>query len=216
MSVFDYTTGNPDNLTGGEDASMTDIQGSFVDLKEFLNSGLLEQLARGSLIVGEVRFIAVTATPQLWLPCDGAAVPRTTYADLFAAISTRHGAGDGVNTFNVPDVKGRAVVGAGAGGGLTARVEGTKWGVEAVVLSTAQMPSHGHPVSDPGHAHAFPIPYGAAGYTGGIVAGSPDFANNPGTFSATTGISIQSSGGGQGHDNTQPSIAIPAYIYAGA
>ncbi len=51
-----------------------------------------------------------------WLLCNGAAVSRTTYADLFAAISTTYGIGDGSTTFNVPDYRQRFVMGKAASG----------------------------------------------------------------------------------------------------
>jgi microcystin-dependent protein len=47
-----------------------------------------------------------TLRAQGWLPCNGNAVSRTEYADLFAVIGTAHGAGDGSNTFNLPDYRG--------------------------------------------------------------------------------------------------------------
>ncbi len=49
------------------------------------------------------------------LICDGAAISRTTYAGLFAVLSTTYGTGDGSTTFNVPDMKGRMLMGAGSG-----------------------------------------------------------------------------------------------------
>jgi microcystin-dependent protein len=45
--------------------------------------------------------------PSGWIMCDGAAVSRTVYAGLFAAIGTAYGAGDGSTTFNLPDFRGR-------------------------------------------------------------------------------------------------------------
>jgi len=51
--------------------------------------------------------------PSGWLLCDGSPVSRTTYAGLFALIGTTYGAGDGSTTFNVPDLRGSVVVGAG-------------------------------------------------------------------------------------------------------
>lgn len=60
---------------------------------------------------GEVKFFAGTVTPAGWLACDGAAVSRATYARLFATIGTLFGVGDGSTTFNVPDLKGRVIVG---------------------------------------------------------------------------------------------------------
>lgn len=56
-----------------------------------------------------------SVTPSGWLDCDGAAVSRTTYASLFTAIGTAWGVGDGVNTFNVPDLRGRVTIGDGTG-----------------------------------------------------------------------------------------------------
>lgn len=56
-----------------------------------------------------------SSAPSGWLLCDGSAVSRTTYAALFAILSTTYGAGDGSTTFNLPDLRGRAPVGAGTG-----------------------------------------------------------------------------------------------------
>ena len=46
-----------------------------------------------------------------FLRCDGTAVSRTTYADLFAVIGTSYGAGDGASTFNVPNLQGKIPLG---------------------------------------------------------------------------------------------------------
>jgi len=76
--------------------------------------------------------------------CDGAAVSRTTYSELFAVVDTNYGVGDGSTTFNVPDFLGRAVIGAGAGSGLTVRARGDKSGAETHQLAIAEMPTHRH------------------------------------------------------------------------
>jgi microcystin-dependent protein len=58
-----------------------------------------------------------TATPPTgWLICDGSAVSRTTYADLFAVLGTAYGVGDGTTTFNLPDLRGRFPLGKAASG----------------------------------------------------------------------------------------------------
>ena len=59
-----------------------------------------------SELVGEVAFFACSTPPSGWLKANGAAVSRTTYAALFAAIGTAFGAGDGRTTFNLPDLRG--------------------------------------------------------------------------------------------------------------
>ena len=55
---------------------------------------------------GMISSFCASTPPTGWLQCNGAAVSRTTYADLFAAIGTVYGAGDGSTTFNVPEMRG--------------------------------------------------------------------------------------------------------------
>jgi microcystin-dependent protein len=57
---------------------------------------------------------AMNSAPAGWLAADGTAVSRSTYAALFAAISTTHGVGDGSTTFNLPDLRGIFVRGSGS------------------------------------------------------------------------------------------------------
>lgn len=68
----------------------------------------------GLVPVGTVISTALSATISGWLLCDGSNVSRTTYADLFAAIGTTYGSGDGSTTFGVPNLKGRIPVGRDA------------------------------------------------------------------------------------------------------
>ena len=55
---------------------------------------------------GQVGFFAMATPPNGWLKADGAAVSRTTYANLFSAIGTTYGIGNGTSTFNLPDLRG--------------------------------------------------------------------------------------------------------------
>lgn len=64
---------------------------------------------------GRIEQYGGASAPTGWLECDGSAVNRTTYARLFTAISTTWGVGDGSTTFNVPDFRGRVLVGKGTG-----------------------------------------------------------------------------------------------------
>jgi microcystin-dependent protein len=64
---------------------------------------------------GAMMQYAAASAPTGWLLCDGSAVSRTTYADLFALIGTTYGAGDGSTTFTLPDMRGRVPVGMGTG-----------------------------------------------------------------------------------------------------
>ena len=58
-----------------------------------------------ALPAGMIAPFAMTTPPTGWLECNGAAISRSTYATLFAAIGTVHGAGDGSSTFNLPDLR---------------------------------------------------------------------------------------------------------------
>ena len=85
---------------------------------------------------------------------QGQAVSRSTYSDLFSAISTTYGTGDGSSTFNLPDLRGRVVAGQDDMGGSSANrmtspingdTLGATGGVESVSGSSS---SHTHPFSD--------------------------------------------------------------------
>lgn len=65
--------------------------------------------------IGMIIAYASVTPPTGWLLCDGSAVSRTTYAELFAVCGTTYGAGDGSTTFNLPSVLGRKIIGTGAG-----------------------------------------------------------------------------------------------------
>lgn len=100
---------------------------------------------------GTVAYSAATVPPAGWLKCNGAQVSRTTYARLFAAIGTQFGAGDGANTFAVPDLRGEFIRSWDDGRTLdNGRGFGTVQG--------SQNLSHAHGVADPGHAHGVADP----------------------------------------------------------
>jgi hypothetical protein len=67
---------------------------------------------------GEVAFYAMSTAPSGWLKANGAAVSRTTYAALFAAIGVTFGVGDGTTTFNLPDLRGEFLRGWDDGRGV--------------------------------------------------------------------------------------------------
>jgi microcystin-dependent protein len=89
-----------------------------------------------------------SAPSSAWLICDGSAVSRTTYANLFAVCSTTYGAGDGSTTFNLPNVKGRSTLGVGDSGtaGHTNHLLGGAGGEETHLLSISEIPSHTHTI----------------------------------------------------------------------
>nr|DAT82283.1 MAG TPA: tail collar fiber protein [Caudoviricetes sp.] len=101
-----------DNLTaGGRDAALSAEQGKI--LKKDIE-GKVAQAAPS----GQIAFFAGSSAPAGWLKANGAAVSRTTYAALFAAIGTTYGAGDGSTTFNLPDLRGEFMRGWDDGRGI--------------------------------------------------------------------------------------------------
>lgn len=75
---------------------------------------------------GVVEAFAMETLPNGWITCNGAAISRTAYSKLFAAIGTNYGAGDGTTTFNIPDLRGYFVRGwAGASSLDSGRVMGS-------------------------------------------------------------------------------------------
>jgi hypothetical protein len=91
------------------------------DLKAYVDAKIAA--IPSTIAAGTIQSFGFTTPPTGWLVCDGSAVLRTTYATLFAAISTFYGNGDGVNTFNLPDLRGYFP--RGFGGVDAGRVFGT-------------------------------------------------------------------------------------------
>jgi microcystin-dependent protein len=104
---------------------------------------------------GTVVAFAGSTPPSGFIPCDGRALSRTTFAALFAAIGTTWGAGDGFTTFNAPDLRGVVPAGADNIGGapagrMTSATRAGGWdgiglygGVETFTLAQAQLPAVG-------------------------------------------------------------------------
>lgn len=75
-------------------------------------------LGSAGSLAGQVSYFARNTPPAGWLAADGAAVSRSTYAALYAAIATTFGTGDGVSTFNLPDLRGEFIRGWDNGRGV--------------------------------------------------------------------------------------------------
>lgn len=162
------------------------------------------------LPTGSVVPYAGTSAPTNFLLCYGQAVSRTTYADLFTVISTTYGVGDGSTTFNLPDLRGRAVAGKDDMGGSSANrltdahtngingdTLGDTGGSEEHTLVTSEMPSHSHTsgASDTGNDRRTEATISSnTSTTSGLV-------NNSSTGTGSTG----SDGA---HNNVQPTIIL--------
>ncbi len=93
--------------------------------------------------IGEIRAFTYSFIPQGWLACNGQTFSQQQQAALYSIIGTYYG-GSGTN-FNLPNLNGLAVIGAGSGPGLTPRPLGQQSGTESVALTSAnQLPAHTH------------------------------------------------------------------------
>jgi microcystin-dependent protein len=169
-----------------------------------------------TLSVGDIKFSFSDVNPHNnWVLCDGASYPTSTYPKLFALIGYTYG-GAGAN-FNVPDARSRVLGAVGQGPGLSARTKGQLVGTETHTLTVAEIPSHNHGITDPGHSHTY------LGVTGqNVLGGATDTAADENdrplatTSSSGTGITVNNTGGGGAHNNMQPTLFIGnVFIYAG-
>lgn len=154
-----------------------------------------------------LQFAGATA-PSGFLICDGSAVSRTTYSNLFSVTSTTYGAGDGSTTFNLPNLLGRVPVGKNSG---TFSALGATGGEETHVLSAAEMPVHNHGVNDPGHNHVLnnAVITASSTNTTAANAGYQQITwGNTATTTSGTGISTQNAGSGSAHNNLQPYLVL--------
>jgi microcystin-dependent protein len=118
---------------------------------------------------GTILDYAGTTAPSGFLECDGSNVSRITYSDLFTAVGTTWGNGDGVNTFTLPDLRRRTLVGRGGTGTTTlSATVGSIGGVESILLTGDQcgIGSHGHRMNARTHGQTGNTP--GAGFAAGL------------------------------------------------
>jgi microcystin-dependent protein len=236
-----FTDGNKLDA-GGIEEMRFGLAGSGPLAKAVLDSnavGTMRQLIGGgatpttTIPVGTISPYAGASAPANWLLCDGAAVSRATYAALFDVTGTAYGAGDGSTTFNVPDLRGRIVVGSGTGAQQGAAGSGVITGGTALAarargefFGDERLQGHTHTFSgttgndSPDHSHTNTIYGGAFGDGSGAASWYNGFparenrasagANTRHThpFSGTTASHNQALGSGQ---NLQPSV-VTSYI----
>lgn len=93
--------------------------------------------------LGQIHIFALDFAPKGFAKCDGQLLPINQNRDLFALLGTSFG-GDGINTFALPDLRGRAPIGQGQGSGLSNRTLGEKVGEESHALTPAEVGVHTH------------------------------------------------------------------------
>lgn len=120
-------------------------------------TGDTSRIAGGTLYadapIGAILAFGGSSAPAGWLLCQGQAISRTTYAALFAVIGTAYGAGDGSTTFNLPDPREAALIGAGTNV-LNAGSIAAHNAVNLGAFQDDQFQTHAHHVyinNDPNH-----------------------------------------------------------------
>jgi len=182
--------------------------------------------------IGGVTLHAGSTAPVGWFLCDGTAVSRTTYAALFASISTTYGVGDGSTTFNLPNIKGRVPVGRDSGDTDWDTLGETR-GAKTHILVTGEMPSHGHTqnshnhtqnshnhggnVTDPGFIPGVQNNATAAGGTGiymRVGAQNALYIPSDTAVNQAATATNNTAGSDGAHNNLQPSIVMNYIIRA--
>lgn len=151
--------------------------------------------------LGEIRMFGGNFAPLGWAMCDGSLVPIDQNQALFALVGTTYG-GDGVNTFALPDLRGRVPLHQGIGFTI-----GQNGGAETVTLIVSQLPTHTH------QAHGQSSSGDLAGPGNGFWAASSlvQFSSNAPNATMNP-ASMGSIGGSQPHENMMPFLALTFII----
>lgn len=165
--------------------------------------------------LGEIRVFGGNYAPQDWLVCNGALLKISAYNALFSLIGTTYG-GDGVNTFGIPDLRGRLAIGMGQGTNLTNRPLGSVTGAETVTIDASTMPTHTHTVKVSTATTANTSkPVSLQSYIGAVQGAEGQTAVGY-LNKSTTGLLIKPmnqktltyAGGSEPHNNIMPCVAI--------
>ncbi len=164
--------------------------------------------------IGQISLFAGNYAPQGWAFCNGQSMSIADNQALYALIGVAYG-GNGVTTFNLPDLRGRVPVGAGVstpGGAINWNV-GTSQGSENVTLSEAQMPAHNHPMQAASQQADATAPAGNT--LAADAGGTGDFSYTADTSAVKPllAASVLAVGGSQSHANVAPFMALN-YIIA--
>ncbi len=160
--------------------------------------------------VGEIRMFGGNFPPYGWAMCDGQLLAIADNDVLYNLIGTTYG-GDGVNTFGMPDLRGRVPSHQGTNAGQT-YVIGQPGGLPSVTLTPQQLPQHTHPFFAATTAGAASTPttqtmISSQGPGGTVLSAyTPYSAANEQI--ALTAASTTPAGGSQPHDNMQPYLGI--------
>jgi microcystin-dependent protein len=164
----------------------------------------------GSPYLGEILLVPYNFAPRGWAFCQGQILPIEQNTALFSLLGTTYG-GDGIQTFALPDLRGRSPISSGQGPGLQNYDLGQTGGEEAVTLSISQIPSHTHPVVGSTNVANLAGPSGAVWATQSLLNIYSNYSSDFNTSMAAGAVSM--TGNGQPHDNRSPYLTLN-YIIA--
>lgn len=159
--------------------------------------------------LGEIRCGIWNFAPKGWAILAGQALPINQNQALFSLLGTNYG-GNGTVTFQLPDMRGRVLLTAGQGQGLSSYQVGDRGGSETMPISTANLPAHTHSVALPGSALEGDA-RSPAGKSPGSQSRTALYAAPPGNL-AMAPAAVSSVGGGQAVNNLQPFVSLTCVI----
>lgn len=163
-------------------------------LQQLIKQDIHGAVSGDTLPIGAIMPFGSNTIPENWLLCNGQAVSRTTYQELFNTIGITYGSGDGFTTFNLPDLQGKIPVGLDEND-TDFDTLGNTGGEKEHTLTINEMPSHTHKY----HAN---LAFTGSGSDGSGLKQGSDLRPND---------TIDSAGGGEPHNILQPYI-VQNYI----
>ena len=147
--------------------------------------------------IGEIRMVGFNYAPRDWAHCDGSILEINQHKDLYTILGTLYG-GDGITTFALPDLRGRAPLHVSG-----QHQQGEMGGAQEVALNTNHLPSHNHVVQASSERARELLP------SDNFLAVVPrKIYGGPSDLTSVHSGSVLATGEGQAHENRQPYLAV--------
>jgi microcystin-dependent protein len=151
--------------------------------------------------MGEIRLFASHQIPPGWIPCDGQLLDSASNQALYSLIGNTYGSPQGTS-FRIPDLRGRLVLGAGSGPGLSPYKHGQRGGSEGVALTEAQMPAHNH------NAYSNSLVPSYADPTGKLISNQAQVFNSQPNNTSLSPATLKTTGNHVPHNNMMPFLTL--------